>query len=68
MKLYGFEVGLDQPLFVQYLLFMGNALKGDFDAWLFDNPSKHPRDYNAAFYGFVKQHHSRNKHQLRGGS
>lgn len=44
------------------------ALKGDFDAWLFDNPSKHPRDYNAAFYGFVKQHHSRNKHQLRGGS
>jgi len=23
-------LGLDQPLFVQYLLFMGNALKGDF--------------------------------------
>lgn len=43
------------------------ALKGDFDAWLADNPSKQPQDYNAAFYGFVKRHHARNRHQLRSG-
>ena len=42
------------------------ALKGDFDAWLADNPARKPKDYNAAFYGFVKNHHARNKHQLRG--
>ncbi len=40
------------------------ALKGDFDAWLASNPSKQPKDYNAAFYGFVKNHHARNRHQL----
>ena len=42
------------------------ALQGDFDAWLADNPARAPKDYNAAFYGFVKNHHARNKHQLRG--
>lgn len=42
------------------------ALKGDFDAWLSDNPERQPKDYNAAFYGFVKAYHARNKHQLRG--
>lgn len=40
------------------------ALQGDFDAWLAGHPSRQPRDYNAAFYGFVKNHHARNKHQL----
>jgi plasmid replication initiation protein len=42
------------------------ALKGDFDAWLASNPSKQPKDYNAAFFGFVKNHHARNRHQLGG--
>jgi hypothetical protein len=40
------------------------ALKADFDAWLAENPSKAPNDYNSAFYGFAKAHHSRNKHTL----
>jgi len=40
------------------------ALKADFDAWLADNPTKTPKDYNAAFYGFAKTYHGRNKHTL----
>jgi plasmid replication initiation protein len=41
------------------------ALKNDFDTWLADHPERQPKDYNAAFYGFVKAYHARNKHQLR---
>ena len=41
------------------------ALKGDFDAWLANDAARQPKDYNAAFYGFVKNYHARNKHQLR---
>jgi hypothetical protein len=40
------------------------ALKADFDSWLDDDGSREPKDYEAAFYGFVKQHHTRNRHQL----
>ena len=36
------------------------ALKAEFDAWLADNPERRPRDYNSAFYGFVRNHDRRN--------
>lgn len=41
------------------------ALKGDFDAWLAEDPKRAPKDYSAAFYGFCAKYHERNKHQLR---
>ena len=36
------------------------ALQAEFDAWLADSSGRSPRDYEAAFYGFVRQHHARN--------
>ena len=36
------------------------ALQAEFDAWLADAPRRNPKDYEAAFYGFVRQHHARN--------
>ena len=41
------------------------ALKADFDSWIDADPTREPKDYEAAFYGFVRQHHYRNQHQLR---
>ena len=40
------------------------ALKNEFDVWLNGDPSREPTDYDAAFYGFVRTHHERNKYQL----
>ena len=37
------------------------ALKAEFDAWLFEKPERTPKNYDAAFYGFVKQHAARNQ-------
>jgi plasmid replication initiation protein len=42
------------------------ALKAEFDTWLNADTAREPTNYSAAFYGFVKQHHDRNRHQLRG--
>jgi plasmid replication initiation protein len=42
------------------------ALKAEFDTWIGQDPAREPKDYEAAFYGFVRQHHHRNQHQLRG--
>lgn len=42
------------------------ALKADFDTWIDQDPTREPHDYEAAFYGFVRQHHHRNQHKLRG--
>jgi plasmid replication initiation protein len=42
------------------------SLKADFDSWIDQDPAREPKDYEAAFYGFVRQHHHRNQHQLRG--
>ena len=36
------------------------ALQAEFDIWLADAPGRSPKDYEAAFYGFVRQHHARN--------
>ena len=35
-------------------------LQADFDRWLADAPDRTPKDYEAAFYGFVRQHQARN--------
>jgi plasmid replication initiation protein len=40
------------------------ALKASFDEWIGDDPAREPKDYNNAFYGFVRQHNQRNRHQL----
>jgi len=36
-----------------------------FDAFLGANPHELPRNYSKRFYGFVKEHHCRNKYRLR---
>jgi plasmid replication initiation protein len=41
------------------------ALQAQFDAWLEDGEDRQPDNYASAFYGFVKQYHARNHHQLR---
>ena len=40
------------------------ALKSQFDEWLATSANKQPENYEGAFYGFVKQYHAKNKHQL----
>ena len=42
------------------------ALQAEFNTWIDEDPAREPRDYDAAFYGFVRQHHHRNRYQLRG--
>ena len=42
-----------------------HALKAEFDTWVAGGAERAPRDYQKAFYGFVKQHHARHKHELR---
>jgi len=37
------------------------ALQADFNGWLDEDPTRTPKDYEAAFYGWVRQHHARNK-------
>lgn len=37
------------------------ALQAQFDAWLNGATDRAPKNYEAAFYGFVKQHHARNR-------
>ena len=36
------------------------ALQAEFDAWLKEAEGRTPKDYEAAFYGFVRQHDARN--------
>jgi plasmid replication initiation protein len=40
------------------------ALQADFNEWLDQDPNRTPKDYEAAFYGWVRQHHARNKAQV----
>jgi plasmid replication initiation protein len=37
------------------------ALKSEFDTWIADNAARSPKDYNKAFYGFVRRHHRANR-------
>lgn len=41
-----------------------DVLLKTFDAFLNANPGELPRNYSKRFYGFMKQHHERNKYQL----
>lgn len=41
-----------------------DALIQRFDAFLGANPSELPRNYSRRFYGFVKEHHRRNRYRL----
>jgi hypothetical protein len=43
-----------------------DQLHADFGAWVGDDASRTPVNYQGAFIGFVKRHHARNKHTLRG--
>ena len=39
--------------------------KHAFNEWLDDDPSQRsPKNYEAAFYGWVRQHHARNRSQV----
>ena len=40
-------------------------LKAEFDTWIAGDVARVPTNYQKAFYGFVKQHHARHKHELR---
>ena len=38
-----------------------HALQAEFDAWIADSDDRRPNNYQAAFYGFVKRHHTLNR-------
>ena len=40
------------------------ALQADFNEWLDKDPSRTPKNYEAAFYGWVREHHARNRWQV----
>ena len=37
------------------------AIKAEFDAWLADGGGRQPKDYQAAFYGFMRKHNADNR-------
>lgn len=40
------------------------ALQASFNEWLDEDPTRTPKNYEGAFYGWVRQHHSRNRSQV----
>jgi len=40
------------------------ALQASFHEWLDADPARAPKNYEAAFYGWVRQHHARNRAQV----
>jgi plasmid replication initiation protein len=40
------------------------SLQGIFNEWLAEDPARAPKDYDAAFYGWVRKHHARNRAQF----
>ena len=40
------------------------ALQAAFNEWLDGDPARTPKNYEAAFYGWVRQHNARNRFQL----
>jgi hypothetical protein len=40
------------------------ALQQAFNDWLDEDASRSPKNYEAAFYGWVRQHHARNRSQV----
>ena len=43
-----------------------DQLHADFSEWIGDDASRTPVNWQGAFIGFVKRHHERNRHSLRG--
>ena len=43
-----------------------HALHAEFERWVNADPERTPADWQRAFIGWVKRHHQRNRHQLRG--
>lgn len=43
-----------------------DQLHAEFSAWIGDDAGRTPANWQGAFIGFVKRHHERNKHSLRG--
>jgi len=43
------------------------SLKADFDAWLAAIPGRQPRDYQKAFYGFVRRQHRKGHGDTKSG-
>jgi hypothetical protein len=42
------------------------TLHAEFEEWVNGDPSRTPVDWQKAFIGFVKRHHEKNHHTLRG--
>ena len=40
------------------------ALQAAFNEWLDEDPRRTPKNYEAAFYGWVRKHHARNRYQV----
>jgi len=40
------------------------ALQAAFNEWVDADSNRTPKNYEAAFYGWVRQHHARNRHQV----
>jgi plasmid replication initiation protein len=40
------------------------GLQETFNGWLDEDPSRAPKNYDAAFYGWVRKHHARNRFQV----
>jgi hypothetical protein len=36
-------------------------LKAEFNQWIYEQPDRMPKNFEAAFYGFVRQHAARNR-------
>ncbi len=43
------------------ILLLRMASTPEFHEWLDADPTREPKNYEAAFYGFVRQHHQRNR-------
>ncbi|MEO1489968.1 MAG: plasmid replication initiator protein, partial [Pseudomonadota bacterium] len=42
------------------------ALHAEFEQWVEANQDRTPANWQRAFIGWVRRHHDKNKHQLRG--
>lgn len=43
-----------------------HSLHAEFESWVAGDPSRTPANWQKAFIGWVKRHHEKNRHQLRG--
>ncbi|MEP3156870.1 MAG: replication initiator protein A [Nitratireductor sp.] len=43
-----------------------HSLHAEFESWVAGDPSRTPANWQKAFIGWVRRHHEKNRHQLRG--